>query len=164
MWCCYLIVFQFKQNGQPIDSNPPCRVIFRRSPFAIHWDQILACLIMSIALTFNGGCPSFWNPSNIAKSTQNSWSIGNHLVCWHAYTFLCILFNTQLIIYVEHMGHPWYPFVTRPTTIPYDGRSWIVHINIASILNFVWLLNVATSHTCTPIFHSSFNPSINSSK
>jgi hypothetical protein len=32
MLCWYLPIFQSKQDGQPFDFNPPCRVIFLRSP------------------------------------------------------------------------------------------------------------------------------------
>jgi hypothetical protein len=119
------------------------------------------CLIMFIALTFDGGCPSSWTPSNTARFTQ---SIGNHLLCWHVYTFLHIGFDLQLIVCVKHMGHPRYPFVTRPTVVPYARRSWIVHINIVHILNSIWPLNVAASCTCTPISHNSFNSSTNNYK
>jgi hypothetical protein len=42
---------------------------------------------MSMIITFGGGRPIFQTPSNVVKSLWNSWSLGNHLLCWHVYTF-----------------------------------------------------------------------------
>lgn len=98
---CYVVTFSYNPNEM---DNCLTLVLLARSlfvghpPLAIYWDWMLASLIMSITLIVDGGCPSSWTPLKIAKFAWNLWSIGNHLLCWHVYTFLCIFFYLWIII------------------------------------------------------------------
>ncbi len=59
----------------------------RCSPSTSHYALNSTSLKMSTTITFGGGKPISWTPWNTTKSIPNSWSFGNHLLCWHVYTF-----------------------------------------------------------------------------
>ncbi len=105
-------------------------------PPTSHYALNSTSLNMSTTITFGGGKPISRTPSNATKSLQNSWSLGNHLLCWHVYTFFCSALNLWDIVCVEQMGHLRYPLVVNPEIVPYISKSWIVHNTMARNINW----------------------------
>jgi len=84
------------------------------SSLTSHCTLNLTSLKMSTTVTFGGGRLIFWTPSNAAKSLQNSWSLGNHLLCWHVYTFFHNVLDLWDIMCAEQNGAPSIPFGCQP--------------------------------------------------
>jgi hypothetical protein len=119
---------------------------------------------MLAIITFGGGKPIFQTPSNVAKSLWNSWFWGNHLLCWHVYTFFDSTLDLRDIVCVEQMGHPWYPLAANHEIAPYVGKSWIIHNWMACNIKWCSPCLLLASCTCTPFCHNYFNSSIRGSK